>query len=168
MNRKPYPEEKIISILMEHEAGPGSPTCRGIIASPRIRSIDGSRSMAARQRTGRSDAFMGLLRWGGGWGLREQGFTIFVPLSEYCAFDLVAYSDGEFRRVQVKYRAPDAFGKVDVKFSTSWADRHGTHTSLLDNIRDRSLLRILSGYGKVLLSAPGQIRLEHAAEGKGP
>jgi len=36
--------------------------------------------------------------------LFEQGFTIFVPLTEHCPFDLVAYKDGEFRRVQVKYR----------------------------------------------------------------
>jgi len=31
--------------------------------------------------------------------LFEQGFTIFVPLTEHCPFDLVAYKDGEFRRV---------------------------------------------------------------------
>ncbi len=64
--------------------------------------------------------------------LFEQGFTILAPLTEHCPFDLVAYRDGEFRRVQVKYRALDRFGKVGVKFSTSWADRHGTHTSPID------------------------------------
>ena len=64
--------------------------------------------------------------------LFEQGFTIFVPLTEHCPFDLVAYKDGEFRRVQVKYRSVDQFGKVDVKFSTSWNDRHGTHISPID------------------------------------
>jgi len=64
--------------------------------------------------------------------LFEQGFTIFVPLTEHCPFDLVAYKDGDFRRVQVKYRALDQFGKVDVKFSTCWTDRHGTHTSPVD------------------------------------
>ena len=64
--------------------------------------------------------------------LFEQGFTIFVPLTEHSPFDLVAYKDGKFRRVQVKYRSVDRFGKVDVKFSTSWADRNGTHTSLID------------------------------------
>jgi hypothetical protein len=64
--------------------------------------------------------------------LFEQGFTIFVPLTEHCPFDLVAYKDGEFRRVQVKYRAMDKSGKVDVKFSTCWADRRGTHTSPID------------------------------------
>ena len=64
--------------------------------------------------------------------LFEQGFTIFVPLTEHCPFDLVAYKDGEFKRVQVKYRAIDRFGKFDIRFSTSWADKHGTHTSPID------------------------------------
>ncbi len=64
--------------------------------------------------------------------LFEQGFTILAPLTEHCPFDLVAYRDGEFRRVQVKSRAVDRFGKVGVKFSTCWADRHGTHTSPID------------------------------------
>ena len=64
--------------------------------------------------------------------LFEQGFTIFVPLTEHSPFDLVAYKDGEFSRVQVKYRALDRSGKVDIKFSTCWADRRGTHTSPID------------------------------------
>ena len=59
--------------------------------------------------------------------LFEQGFTIFVPLTEHCPFDLLAYKGGEFRRVQVKYRSIDRTGKIDVKFSTCWNDRHGTH-----------------------------------------
>ena len=64
--------------------------------------------------------------------LFEQGFTIFVPLTEHCPFDLVAYKNGEFRRVQVKYRSLDRFGKVEVKFSTCWSDRNGTHTLPID------------------------------------
>ena len=64
--------------------------------------------------------------------LFEQGFTVCVPLTEHCPFDLAAYRDGEFRRVQVKYRSMDRFGKVDAKFSTCWADRSGTHTSPID------------------------------------
>ena len=61
--------------------------------------------------------------------LFEQGFTVCVPQTEHCPFDLAAYRDGEFRRVQVKYRSMYRFGKVDAKFSTCWADRNGTHTS---------------------------------------
>jgi hypothetical protein len=49
--------------------------------------------------------------------LFEQGFAIFTPQTEHCPFDLVAYKDGEFRRVQVKYRA---------------VDRYGTHTKSID------------------------------------
>ena len=64
--------------------------------------------------------------------LFEQGFTIFMPLTEHSPFDLVAYRGGEFKRVQVKYRALDRFGKIDVKFSTCWADSRGTHTSRID------------------------------------
>jgi hypothetical protein len=64
--------------------------------------------------------------------LFEQGFTIFLPQTEHCPFDLVAYKDLEFQRVQVKYRALDRFGKIDVKFSTCWADKRGTHTSAID------------------------------------
>ena len=54
--------------------------------------------------------------------LFEQGFTIFAPQIERSPFDLAAYRKGKFRRVQVKYRTVDKFGKIDVKFSTSWTD----------------------------------------------
>jgi hypothetical protein len=64
--------------------------------------------------------------------LFEQGFSIFVPLTEHCPFDLVAYKNCEFLRVQVKYRSMDRFGKIDVKFSTCWSDKNGTHTSPID------------------------------------
>ena len=60
--------------------------------------------------------------------LFEQGFTLFVPLTEHCPFDLAAYKDGNFRRVQVKYRSMSRSGRIEVKFSTCWADRLGTHT----------------------------------------
>ena len=64
--------------------------------------------------------------------LFEQGFTICIPQTEHSPFDLVAYKDGKFRRVQVKYRALDDTGALMVKFTTCWADRQGTHTSPID------------------------------------
>lgn len=64
--------------------------------------------------------------------LFEQGFTICVPQTEHAPFDLVAYRNGEFRRVQVKYRALSENGALLVKFTTCWADRHGTHTVPID------------------------------------
>ena len=64
--------------------------------------------------------------------LFEQGYTVLLPLSEHCPFDLVAYRAGEFRRIQVKYRSTDRHGKIEIKFSTCWNDRHGTHTTPID------------------------------------
>ena len=64
--------------------------------------------------------------------LCEQGFTILNPMTEHAPFDLVAYKDGVFRRIQIKYRTLDQAGKLDIKFSTCWADRHGTHTAPVD------------------------------------
>ena len=64
--------------------------------------------------------------------LFEQGFMILAPQTEHSPFDLVAYKDGEFRRIQVKYRAVDRYGKIDVKFSTCWTDKKGTHTVPID------------------------------------
>ena len=64
--------------------------------------------------------------------LLEQGYAVLLPLTEHCPFDVVAYKDGEFRRVQVKYRSVGRFGTIYVKFSTCWTDRHGTHTVSID------------------------------------
>ena len=64
--------------------------------------------------------------------LFEQGFTICLPQTEHAPFDLVAYRNGEFRRVQVKYRALGDNGTLAIKFSSCWADRNGTHTVLVD------------------------------------
>jgi len=64
--------------------------------------------------------------------LFEQGFTICVPQTEHSPFDLVAYKNGEFRRVQVKYRAVGKNGALDIKFSTCWSDKHGTHIVPID------------------------------------
>ena len=58
----------------------------------------------------------------------EQGFSILMPLTEHAPFDLVAYKDGDFHRVQVKYRKVDRYGKLEIKFSTCWTDKAGTHT----------------------------------------
>jgi hypothetical protein len=64
--------------------------------------------------------------------LFEQGFTICVRQTEHAPFDLVAYKQSKFRRVQVKYRALARNGALEVKFSTCWTDRRGTHTAPID------------------------------------
>ena len=58
--------------------------------------------------------------------LVQQGFMVLFPATEHAEFDLVAYRDGTFHRVQVKYRSARA-GAVTVRFRSVWADRHGTH-----------------------------------------
>ena len=35
--------------------------------------------------------------------LAEQGWLVCLPLTEHAPFDLLAYKDGEYRRVQVKH-----------------------------------------------------------------
>src|SRR3954464_14394518 len=63
--------------------------------------------------------------------LAKKGYGVLTPLTEHEAFDLVAYKDDRFYRVQVKYRAA-VNGRIDARFSTVWADRHGLHTRLID------------------------------------
>jgi len=63
--------------------------------------------------------------------LVSKGFTVLFPVTEHAPFDLVAYTDGEFHRLQVKYRSARA-GAVTVKFRSMWADRNGTHTTPMD------------------------------------
>lgn len=59
--------------------------------------------------------------------LVSQGFTVLFPATAHAAFDLVAYRDGAFHRVQVKYRSSARLGSISVQFRSIWADRHGTH-----------------------------------------
>jgi hypothetical protein len=63
--------------------------------------------------------------------LASQGFTVLFPTTEHAPFDLVAYSDGAFHRIQVKYRSARG-GAVKVHFRSMWTDRRGTHTNDVD------------------------------------
>jgi hypothetical protein len=58
--------------------------------------------------------------------LAEQGYMVLRPLTEHAPFDLVAYREGRFLRIQVKYRSA-LHGAITVRFRNSWADRNGTH-----------------------------------------
>jgi len=64
--------------------------------------------------------------------LFEQGFMILNPATEHAPFDIAAYRDREFIRVQVKYKALDKNGSLTVRFRSSWTDKEGTHTRYLD------------------------------------
>lgn len=57
-----------------------------------------------------------------------QGAAVLVPLTEHAAFDLVALLGDRFFRVQVKYRSLKG-GTIGVVFESTWADRHGVHTT---------------------------------------
>lgn len=63
--------------------------------------------------------------------LAKKGYGVLTPLTEHEAFDLVAYKDGRFLRIQVKYRAA-VRGVILAPFSTCWADRHGVHSQRVD------------------------------------
>ncbi len=59
--------------------------------------------------------------------LFEQGWEVLLPLTEHAPFDLVAYRNEEFRRVQVKYRSAKD-GKMALSFRSVWSDQNGIHT----------------------------------------
>ena len=70
---------------------------------------------------------LGLLTLGlGMWGIQESANP------EHAAFDLVAYRDSRFLRVQVKFRAARPCGSLVVQFRSNWTDRHGTHKRPID------------------------------------
>ncbi|MES9935409.1 MAG: group I intron-associated PD-(D/E)XK endonuclease [Sedimenticola sp.] len=64
--------------------------------------------------------------------LFEQGFVILNPVTEHAPFDLVAYRESRFKRVQVKYKSLDKTGAITVHFRSSWADKNGTHMRQID------------------------------------
>ena len=64
--------------------------------------------------------------------LFEQGFIILNPVTEHAPFDLVAYREKEFKRIQVKYKSVDKTGAITVHFRSSWADKSGTHMRQID------------------------------------
>ena len=63
--------------------------------------------------------------------LVAKGFMVLFPATEHAPFDLVAYADGTFHRVQVKYRSARG-GAVQLNLRSTWSDRNGVHTSPID------------------------------------
>ena len=63
--------------------------------------------------------------------LCEQGYLTLIPNTEHSPFDLVAYKDGKFFRIQVKYRSASK-GKIEVKFASIWTDKSGIHIIPVD------------------------------------
>jgi len=53
--------------------------------------------------------------------LFEQGFTIFVPLTEHCPFDLVAYKTGNFgSTASLRVKTPKNNQTTNVNFSSDY------------------------------------------------
>lgn len=63
--------------------------------------------------------------------LVAKGYIVLIPMTEHAPFDLVAYRDGRFHRVQVKYRSART-GSLEVQFKSNWSDRNGVHKALID------------------------------------
>ncbi len=64
--------------------------------------------------------------------LFEQGYMVLLPLTEHAPFDLVAYGNGRFKRIQVKYKSVDSRGTVTIHFRSSWSDKNGLHLKNVD------------------------------------
>lgn len=63
--------------------------------------------------------------------LVSKGFLVGSLDTEHSPFDIIAYKDKTFKRVQVKYRSLKN-GKLEVQFSSSWADKNGSHVKPID------------------------------------
>jgi len=64
--------------------------------------------------------------------LFDQGYLILNPETEHAPFDLVAYKDQTFKRIQVKYRALTRGGVLDISFRTSYSFSGGVVTRSID------------------------------------
>lgn len=64
--------------------------------------------------------------------LYEKGYMILVPQTEHAPFDLVAYKDGVFKRIQVKYRELNDKGILEIRFRSSYSTGKGTTTKNID------------------------------------
>lgn len=63
--------------------------------------------------------------------LIQKGFFVSLPLTENAPFDLIASSQKNDYRVQVKSCSAKN-GSVSVDLRGSWADQYGVHTGLYD------------------------------------
>lgn len=63
--------------------------------------------------------------------LVSKGYTVGSLDTEHSPFDVVTYRNQEFKRIQVKYRSLRK-GKLEIRFSSSWADKHGSHVRFVD------------------------------------
>ena len=58
--------------------------------------------------------------------LCQNGYLICIPLTEHAPFDLIAYKDGIFLRIQVKYISENNW-KLSLPFKNNWSDKNKLH-----------------------------------------
>ncbi|MAE82156.1 MAG: hypothetical protein CMB80_05435 [Flammeovirgaceae bacterium] len=63
--------------------------------------------------------------------LHEQGYTILQPMTEHSPFDIVAYKDSSFKRIQVKYRKATN-GRIEVVFRSNYRGPSGNRIIKVD------------------------------------
>jgi PD-(D/E)XK endonuclease len=63
--------------------------------------------------------------------LVEKGYLVLFPSTEHAPFDLMAYDESKFIRIQVKYRSA-VNGVLQVNLINWWADKNGSHGKLVD------------------------------------
>ncbi|MGM9949383.1 MAG: group I intron-associated PD-(D/E)XK endonuclease [Lysinibacillus sp.] len=61
--------------------------------------------------------------------LYTKGYMILLPHTEHAPFDLVIYKDGEFKRVQVKYREVNIKGILEIRFRSVHSSTKGIFSS---------------------------------------
>lgn len=64
--------------------------------------------------------------------LFEKGFLILLPQTEHALFDVVAYKEQRFWRIQVKYRNMNENGTIRIKFQHSYSTKNGVQTQDVD------------------------------------
>ena len=64
--------------------------------------------------------------------LCTKGYLVLIPLSEHSPFDLVAYKDRDFLRIQVKFRSINSKGFLFVRFSSAYSTSKGCFEKKID------------------------------------
>ena len=64
--------------------------------------------------------------------LFEKGYLLLLPQTEHAPFDIVAYKENRFIRIQVKHRHMSEKGTIHIKFSNSYSTHAGVQTVDVD------------------------------------
>ena len=73
--------------------------------------------------------------------LFEKGYLVLLPQTEHAPFDIVAYKDQQFWRIQVKYRNMNENGTMYVKFQQCYSTKNGVQFQKINKQKVFILLR---------------------------